>query len=154
MSIQSSSIVALVSMTNNLNLSGTDNEIFVDGGAALDLSQQITAAGAQNTQGGITLAGAHTGDVAVVLQSDFADDGSVRMANFVRSSTNQAGILNQVSVGGAVYNYGGAVSISSPLNITGGEEDDNGNDWSYWQDSNFQATNTTGDFCRSTRAAT
>src|SRR5581483_5783652 len=50
-----------------------------------------------------------------------------------RSSTNLAGINNEVRIQGTVENHGGVVSVSSPLNITGFDS----NCDSYYQSSYF-----------------
>jgi hypothetical protein len=104
--------VTLTNMVNNLTLTGTDNTIRVANGGRLELSQQIVLNGQQNTRGGIAFGAAHTGKIAVVVDSGGVLD---------RGSVPIDGVPNQVSIAGAVYNMGGTVSVGggSMLNITG-----------------------------------
>ena len=115
--------VQLVDMNQNLMLTGTNNYIDVQAGGTLSLNQQIAAAGAQNTQGGITLAPAHTGSLAVQIEA---------FGTLTRNSTPVAGITDQVTIGGAVYNVNGATTVKNAgdmLRITGADA----SGYSYWQ---------------------
>jgi hypothetical protein len=104
--------VTLTNMVNNLTLTGASNYIDVQAGGYLDLNQSITANGQQNTLGGIALGGAHTGTLAVQVESGGELD---------RDGVNTVGVPDQVLIAGAVYNMGGTVSVGAwdMLNITG-----------------------------------
>jgi hypothetical protein len=114
-------VVTLVQMTNNLLLNGPNNFITAKKGGTLDLSQNITTNGQQNTRGGIAFDPAHTGTLAVLLNT----------GTLVRGGLSTPGVPNQVSIAGAVYNSGGTLEVLSAdmLKITG--KDSTGD--SYWQ---------------------
>jgi hypothetical protein len=114
--------VAISGTTRNLNLTGTANYIDVGNGGVLELFQQITVAGQQNTEGGIAFDPGHTGTLAVQVEK-----GGLLW----REATPTAGVTNQVSIAGSVYNLGGTVEVDggSLLNITGKDA----NNVSYWQ---------------------
>lgn len=120
---QAPASVNLVNMTDNLELTGTNNFIDVQAGGTLNLVQQIAVNGQQNTRGGISFSQAHTGPLAVQVDSG---------GTLVRNSTPVQGVPDQVSIAGAVYNKGGTVEVLSAgnmLNLTGAD----GNGYSYWQ---------------------
>jgi hypothetical protein len=113
----------LARMSNNLALTGTDNVIDATVGT-LSLSQHIVNQGDQNTLGGIALAGTHTGPHAVQIE-----DLGLLVRPDVGGSQN--GVPDQVSIGGTVFNAGGALQVGpgEMLNITGTDA----NTYSYWQ---------------------
>jgi hypothetical protein len=115
-------IVQLSQMANNLTLTGASNYIDVQGGGFLDLSQSVVNGTPLNSTGGIAFGAGHTAALAVEVESG----GTLNCMG-----VPQAGVKNQVSIAGAVYNDGGTVSVSGGdfLAITG--QDANG--YSYWQ---------------------
>jgi hypothetical protein len=119
-------LVTLDNMTANLPLTGVSNKIECGNGGTLWLKQDISAAGQMDARGGISLGGAHTGSLAVQV-----DTGGILQR------LGAGGVSpNSVSVAGAVYNQGGKVDVGTGrLNITGEDADDN----SYWQDTGANA---------------
>jgi hypothetical protein len=115
-------IVQLTGMTTNLSLTGTNNYIDVGNGGSLNLYQNVTANGQQNTVGGIALDPAHTGKLAVQVEKG---------GTLARGGPFTQGVTNQVVIQGTVYNLGGTVLVdqNNLLNITGVD----GNGYSYWQ---------------------
>lgn len=122
--------VTLVGMNTNLVLTGTDNAITVGNGGTLNLNQNVPAK-AQNTVGGIAV-----GTMATTGQ-DWDGDYAVQVfagGTLSRSDLNLQGTVDQVLIGGAVYNDGGTVTVNGTydkLAITGSDE----NGYSYWQGS-------------------
>jgi hypothetical protein len=115
--------VTLDNMVDNLVLDGVSNEILVDGGGILQLSQQV-AAFQQNAQGGIDSGPFHA---AVGVAVEVLPGGVL-----TRESTPLPAVSDEVMIAGAVYNDGGSVQIGSSgnmLNITGVD----GAGRSYWQ---------------------
>jgi hypothetical protein len=91
-------------MMNNLTLNGANNSITINNGGFLLLGQAITAAGREDVQGGIDFGGNHAaGTVSVSVNT-----GGTLMRSGAAAGP---GIINQVEIDGAVYNYGGLVSI-------------------------------------------
>jgi hypothetical protein len=115
--------VILVNMTNNLSLTGEANYIDVRNNGFLELKQQIGVGQQPDTVGGIALAPAHTGTLAIHV----ASGGELER----KGPPAPGGPDNQVSVAGSIHNSGGMVEVSlgAMLNITG--QDGTGD--SYWQ---------------------
>jgi hypothetical protein len=115
--------------TNNLKLTGASNFIDVNPESYLRLYQHIATAGMQNREGGIELGAAHTASsLAVQLEAKNLQTDQFG-GTLYRSDAAAAGIPDQVSIGGYVYNLGGTAEVfSALLNITG----TTGN-ISYWQ---------------------
>jgi hypothetical protein len=103
--------------TSNLKLDGNENYIDVGSGGYLLLQQTITAAASRDQEGGIEFGANKTGDVAIQVEAG---------GTLVRAGgTAPAGVVNEVTVAGAIYNDGGTVSITSGrLNITGRDSQD------------------------------
>ena len=141
MQIQSGGEVTLVDMATNLRLIGTNNSIAVQPLGVLNLSQQITTAGDEDKFGGISLAPAHTGSVAVSVYGGVDAMNNPLTGGSLVTRFDEPGRHQQRGAHpGAVYNYAGQVRVGSPLKITGVD----GNNDSYYQDSLFAATNGTG----------
>jgi hypothetical protein len=114
-----SGFFTLQNMTNNLPLLGAANYFDLKKDGVLNLDQHIAAAGQQNTVGGIALAAAHTGTLAVKVEPK---------GGLYREDTADPMVQapDQVSIAGAVYNQGGVVIVwtgGSSLNITGKDVD-------------------------------
>jgi hypothetical protein len=119
--------VTIVSMTANLTLSGTDNIIDIQDGGKLSLDQHIAAAGVNNLEGGIAFGPGRNNKVAVKVEKG---------GTLYRSDSPAAGVPDQVSIAGAVYNVGGTTQVhNGQLNITGKD----GNNYSYWQQTDAAA---------------
>lgn len=106
--------------SSNLTLSGSSNEIFVGNNGILNLNQVIATQGDENTEGGILFGEGHTGLQSIQINSG----GTVN-----RGGTPLQGILDQISVSGAIINSGGKLEVwaGTMLKITG--EFSNGNSY-------------------------
>jgi hypothetical protein len=119
--------VTLVRMTDNLRLVGSAY-IDVAAGGYLNLWQDITAVGLQNTEGGLD-----TANIPQIPAVQVEVGGT-----FQRMSGGDAvsGVINQVMIEGAVYNLGGSVSVGPgvlmDLATAGGT--------AYWQKDSAQAS--------------
>jgi hypothetical protein len=115
-------------MTNNLSLIG-NNDIRIESGSTLSLSQHVTAAGDVNNVGGVTTVG-QTGVLAVEIKVG----GTLNRPNV---GGGQFGVPDSVRIGGVVYNYGGTLLVGAgeTMRISGF---DNSN-YSYWQNTDSRA---------------
>lgn len=121
--------VTIDNMKRNLTLTGTDNYIDVETGGYLNLDQTILAANQADAWGGISLDGGHTGVTAVEVDLD----GELSR----NSGPPVPGVDDGVSIGGTLYNDGGAVTIMTGNLFIAGT---NSSGYSYWQGSSQAAT--------------
>lgn len=128
MVVTASGQVVLSGMTDNLTLTAAGNYIDVQGDrSSLSLNQVITANGQQNTEGGIAFGAGHAANAkAVQLELPVSNPPLL-----TRGGTPVPGVADQVMIAGAVYSFGGYITIlqGTMLKITGVD----GGNVGFWQ---------------------